>query len=280
MQKKKVKLRALEKKYSTVIFLDYIYHVKPDNLNFLPVYFADELKIKDHQALIKKMLRKKMLTKENGYFELTKVGASYVRINKDYVKLFHLASPYINLSKFEEMRKRDRFELQSFEKTTISLLYKKLIYYIKRENSNHVINIAITIGDMYVKLGNIEKALEYYIVALYYQVAGTEYYENFKKLESGKTSVKAMKKEYKSIFISYDLQNKIAAYKDVNYVPMVNLIYDNRLTHIRLLQKEEFLKLIGNIMNNEYSSTVFNKNRKQSYLKLIEYLSKQVKKGE
>ena len=274
MQKKKVKLRALEKKYSTVIFLDYIYHVKPDNLNFLPVYFADELKIKDHQALIRKMLRKKMVTKENGYFELTKVGASYVRINKDYVKLFHLASPYINLSKFEEMRKRDRSKLQSFEKTIISLLYKKLAYYIKRENSNHVINIAITIGDMYVKLGNIEKALEYYIVALYYQVAGTEYYENLKKLESGKTSVKAMKKEYKSIFIPYDLQNKIVAYKDVDYVPMVNLIYDNRLTHIRLLSKNDFMTLIRNIMEENYNSKSMNNMIKNSYMELIDKISK------
>ena len=265
----KIKKHALEKKYGTVVFLDYINHVKPENLNFIPVYFNDELKIKDCKQLTRKLMRKDILTTENDCIELTKKGISFIHRNEIYLKFFYLGSPYISLIEFEEMQKQNRAEQNSFEMTVISILFKKLGHYVKREESSHVIGIASTIGDMYEKEGDREQALEYYLMALYYQVAGIEFYDNFKKLNDGKLTEEVMKKSYRWTFVSHELLDNLKNYRDIKYDAMVSRIYDNRMTHIRLFSRGEFMNLVASIMDGEFNSAEFNKKRKKYYLELI-----------
>lgn len=277
LKKSKIKngIKNADSNYAMVVYLDYV-NTYPDlRAQREPGYFRDELSIGDLRSYTRKMSKAGYIVKEeDGKFKITSRGERLLRKYDDYIKFFNCAIPYLKIEDYEKAKESSKEDI-SFEGIMISLMLKKIEELSPDEDFQQIGNLHFEIGTLYANLEYKGQAMYHYLVSLYYEVSGLEYYEKFLDYINRKCERKELEARFDGVYISPHLASAIVELGEVYYEDMSNTVFKKNILSINLCSKEKFKQLVMNIIDNEFD---YNKWRGMFYIAYKDLLATADKK--
>lgn len=252
-EKKKSNSREAEELLAKVVFLDYVYkYCRGDKKFIQPNYFKEELKIEDSKMFEKKMIRDGYLVKKDDrLLSVTEKGMRFLEKNEDYIRFFNIAIPYISIEEYADYKKR-AFKA-SFEEIMITLLLNKIKEFKGEDDYEAVKNLHYEIGKLYHSTALYDaQAMYHYLISLYFQVNGLEYYDLFIMFMLGKKNKQSLENEYDGIYIDPHLVVSIKEIGRVYYDDMADAVYEKNPISINMCPLNKFKELINDIINDMY----------------------------
>lgn len=261
--------KEIQQEYAAVIFLDYIANFAEASHFNMPPYFKEELGINDIPLFTRRMVKKYYLkkTKAGGY-RVTEKGRAFTEKNSDYIRFFNLAIPYADIREYEETRKHIKGSFK-FEEVMITLLLKKIEFFRNEDDYASVRESHMEIAKLYEALSMKPQALYHYLSFLYFQINGLEYYDDFIGCISGAITAEELKNKYAGVYISVDVINKIKKLGDIYFDDMADRVYEKNKISINLCNKENFKRLVKEIISGDYKSVRWQDSFREYFYKVI-----------
>lgn len=239
--------------YALVVLLDYAdkYSLAEDISQ--PAYFRVELGIDDEVAFIRKAEKQKYIKKDNnGTFELTVKGEKFLEKYGDYLEFFNIATPYVNILEYEN-EKKNAGTNSTFEVTMITLLLKKIKQLEAKDDYEGVKNLHYDIGRLYEKIDYKGQAMYHYLVSLYFEVSGLNYYDKFLGYMTKKCSRKELESSYNYVYIDPNITKAINGLGQVYYGDMAEAVYEKNKISVNLCSKSKFEDLVNEIISGNFN---------------------------
>ncbi len=262
--------KKIEKKYAEVIFLDYIKRFSGKHEFSWPRYFSDELGIWDASVFQRHLLREGYIFRDReGEISLTEKGNRYVRQNEDYLKFFDLAVSYVDITEYEKARHAMKNETK-FEAVMITLLRGKINSFRAADDFRAVKELHFEVAKLYENLGMKPQAVYHYLTFLYFQTSGLEYYDRFVAYINGKISKDQLAASFAGIYINFDMINMLKDSEEIYYEEMSERVYDENPIRLNICTKNDFKKLVREIISGTYKNAVWQTTFKNNFMKLID----------
>lgn len=243
-----------EREYVISIVLDYVKRNAGyfSNDYFQPSYFNEELKIGDLKRLINRLTKQGLLSvNELGLVYLTEEGNRFLDEREDYVAFFNLASPYVKFKEYRKSKERTEGE-NRFETAMIKLFLRKLKEYQANNDYVAVKNIHFDLANLYGKVGYNESALYHYLICLYFDVNGMEYYEKFLGYMNKKLTKKELYNSFEYFCINPALNTSIKKFKEAFDISVIDKVYEENEISLVLCNKEKFAEIVDEILGNRF----------------------------
>lgn len=251
-EKKKNNSKEAETILAKVVFTDYVDKYCQGKKEFIqPTYFKDELKIEDLRSFEKRMIKDGYIKKNDG-LAVTEKGRKLLEQYNDYLRFFYLATPYADIVDYQKWKNKKRFSDTSFEETVITLLMEKLRYYQEKDDYIAVKNIHFEIGRLYRGASYDAQAMYHFLISLYFEVNGLEYYDRLLMFMVGKNTRKSLEAGYDGVYIDPHLVAAIQEIKDIYYEDMADAVYKKNPISINMCPLDKFKELIEDITAGSY----------------------------
>lgn len=264
--------KAVWGEYVRSVFLRYIaQHPDVDLQTFYPTYFQRELHITDSYMYIQRLARQGYLEKkEDGGIVLTEKGAA--AIQEEHTRFFDLASPYISyadyLAEKEALHSQEPFHI-----TMLSLMLKKSREYRMQDDYMAVKSVQLDAATLYEQAGIADRAMYSYLVSLYYDVSGMEYYEKLVKYAQGKKV--AVAKSFEVVCIRPQVQKGIFRMKEAYSPDMVEEIFEREQISMNLCSKKNFYLLVEELLGGKYAYTEWKSRFAAAYQEIVKDITAQ-----
>lgn len=257
----------LQKQYADVVFLDYI-NRRPVDINCdYPTYLKEELQISDSTKLVKKLIKNGYVAQKDEKLVLTKNGVAVLRENEDLARFFELGNLYVSI---QDYAARKALKPQkSFELLMIELLREKGEEYKAKDDFEAVRRLHFDIARLYEEADYPVQALHHYLLVLYFDVSGLEYYDILLRYIKGKCKRDKLMAKYDFIYIRPEVQAAVGRLKDYYDDEIVEWIYKNNGISINLCNKKHFIALVTDIMNGTYSEIEWQKYFRKVFVKIV-----------
>lgn len=262
--------------YAVVVFLDYIKKY-PITKHFLPPsYFKEELHIDDARALLRKLEKRKYIIKDkNGHFTITSKGERKINSNGDYLKFFETAVPYVDILDYNK-RKEEKYDI-SFEKIMIAVLLEKIKQLEEQDHYIGVKNLHYDIGELYYKIDFKGQAVYHYLVSLYFEISGLQYYDKFLDFIQGKCKKKDVEEIYEHNYIDPYIIESIIKVGDVYYDDMSDTVFERNKITINLCTREKFKELVNDIITQTYDTQKWQKYFRKTFNGMTNAIENEIK---
>lgn len=258
--------------YVRSIFLRYVEeHPDVDLQTFYPAYFQRELRISDSYMYIQRLIRQGYLEKkEDVGMALTEQGRE--AICEEHTRFFDLASPYISygdyLAEKEALQDQEPFHI-----VMLSLMLKKSREYRQMDNYMAVKSVQLDAAVLYEQAGITDRAMYHYLVSLYYDVSGLEYYAKLVKYAQGKKVAAA--KIFEGLGIRPQVQKGICRLKDVYSPDMVDEVFEREQISMNMCSKKNFRLLVEELRGGKYDYVVWRARFEAAYQEIVKSITAQ-----
>lgn len=251
-QKKKNNSKEAETILAKVVFTDYVDKYCQGKKELIqPDYFKEELKIEDPRSFEKRMIKDGYIKKNDG-MAVTEKGHKLLEQYKDYLSFFYLATPYADITDYQKLKDKKKSPETSFEEIMITLLMDKLRHYQGKDDYRAVENIHFEIGRLYRRASYDAQAMYHFLISLYFEVNGLEYYDRLIMFMLGKKTRKYLEAEYDGVYIDPHLVAAIQEIKDIYYEDMADAVYKKNPISINMCPLDKFKELIEGITAGSY----------------------------
>lgn len=246
------------KDYVRSVFLRYMSrHPSYRSVTTFPDYFQRELNISDGYRYVKQLLRQGFLEMDGeDTVALTQAGQN--AINENHIKFFEWSTPYVSYQEYstEHALRGTRYP---FEVVMNRLLLKKRKEFCETNNFTAIRDISLDIAQLYHALDNGEKALFYYLISLFYDISGLEYYQIIISYFDGKLTKKAVEEAFYGIAIRPSVIDGIRALNDYYQENMVHQIYLREPLDLQICPEDLMLELIADLQKGPYEYSQWKK---------------------
>ena len=250
--KKKEIVKEAGSLLAKVVFLDYVSKFCNGKEELVqPGYFKEELKIEDLRSFEKKMIKEGYL-KKSGSLKMTEKGYQLLDKNYDYLRFSSLAIPYADIRDYQRQTHKKKVSKASFEEIVITILLEKLKYYQEKDDYEAVKNIHFEVGKLYHCASYDAQAMYHYLISLYFEVSGLEYYDKLISFMIGQSSKKALEIDYDGVYIDPHIAQAIWEIKDVYFEDMADAVYDKNPININMCSLDKFKELVSDIISDKY----------------------------
>ncbi|MBQ0038732.1 MAG: hypothetical protein KBS74_08710 [Clostridiales bacterium] len=272
MKQKFSEKRKIWRDYARAIFLNYISGHPKLNATTYPAYFQQELGISDSHSYAKKMIRQGYLAwQEDDCVALTERGQA--AIAEDYMRFFDFASPYVTIYDFLDERERME-EDTSFEATMLSLLLKQMKVRKAEGDDQSVKNIHFDIGALYEGLGYQEDALHHYLMTLYYDISGMEYYDLLVAYVAKKVSRGEAQESFDGVCVEPRVMEGLLRLKEVCTPAMLDKAFGSETIRVNLCSRKDFNALVEDIFNGAYEYDTWMDRFRANFAAMLSYYAK------
>lgn len=253
-EKKQKKYKEAEDMLTKTVFLDYVAQYAGEEKAFAqPNYFKEELGIEAPGAFEKKLEKEGYLRREAGKtVRLTEKGLNLLEKHQDYIRFFNLAIPYVTAADYLEQKDKKKGKKASFEEVMITLLLEKVSEYEKKDDYETVGNLHFEIGRLYREASYDAQTLYHYLIALYFQVNGLEYYDALIGFMQGKRTKKGVESIYDGVYIDPHLVQAIAGLGSIYYDDMADAVYEKNPVNVNMCPPDKFKELAAEIAAGKY----------------------------
>ncbi len=256
--------------YVRSVFLSYIAnHPNVNQVTYFPTYFQRELNIADSYSYFKKQLKKGFLVREKkDVMRLSEKGREAVK--DEYIRFFDAVTPY--LSFFEYIEEKERMgDRESVELTMLSALLKKLQMLKNENNYIGVKDVHLDVAQLYEKAEIADQAMYHYLVSLYYDISGLEYYDDLILYARGKRKREQCEKAFCGICIRPEVMQGILRLKEVYDPRMVHDIFEREQIRINLCTERRMQMLAEDLCNGTYDYSSWRKYFEKNYRSMLQY---------
>ncbi len=237
--------------YVRSVFLRYIInHPEVNQASYFPPYFQSELKILDGYSYARKLLKKGYLTRGNkDILLLSDQGRRAIK--DEYLRFFDAATPYVTFSEY--IAEREQMNAQeSAEVIMLSVLLKKIKVLKSQNNYIAVKDVHLDVAQLYEQVGVPEKAMYHYLVSLYYDVSGLEYYDELILYAKGKHERKRAEKEFVGICIRPQVMQGLRRMNEAYDPRMIHEIFVREQININLCPEGRLQTLAAELCSGAY----------------------------
>lgn len=249
--KKINKIKKTQNIYAAAVVLNYIKHNHMDKYMSEPAYFREELAIGDFRIFLRKLINGGYIVKDKNVFKVTDKGERFILKYADYIDFFETATIYADITEYQDKKEELRRD-KRFEAVMISLLLQKIIDFEKKDDVIAVKNIHVEVGDLYNRLEYKGQALYHYLVALYFEVNGLEFYESFLKYINNQCTKIEFEESYVYIYIDPYIINAIASLGEIFYDEMADAVYKKNQISINMCTREKFKDMVEEIISGTF----------------------------
>ncbi len=266
--------------YVRSVFLRYIMdHPEANHMTSFPSYFQSELNISDGYTYLRKQLKKGYLVRKNkDVLLLTDKGKRAVK--DEYIRLFDATTPYVTFAEYVD-EKNLMSAQESVEVTMLSVLLKKIPVLKNKNNYIGVKDVHLDAAQLYEQADLAEQAMYHYLVSLYYDVSGLEYYDDLILYAKGKRTRVQSEKAFLGICIRPQVMQGICRLKEVYDPQMVHEIFEREQIRINLCTESRMQKLAVDLCKGTYDYGEWRKYFEKNYRSMLqhseEYREKKVK---
>ncbi len=255
--------------YVRSVFLRYIvYHPEVNQTTYFPSYFQSELNISDSHTYLKKQLKKKYLVKgKNDTLLLSDKGKEAVK--DEYIRFFDAATPYVTFSEYVDEKMLTE-EQESVEGTMLSILLKKLKSLKEKNNYIGVKDVHLDAAQLYEQADFAEQAMYHYLVSLYYDISGLEYYNDLLLYAKGKCKREQSQRAFRGICIRPQVIQGICRLKEGYDPQMVHEIFEKEQIGINLCTESRMQKLIEDFCNGTYNDSAWRQYFEKNYQSMLQ----------
>ncbi len=263
--------------YVRSIFLDYITkHPEVNQLTCFPAYFQRELNISDSYTYLKKLLKQGYLTRKSE--NVLAVSAKGKRaIMDEYIRFFEVSTPYVTFSEYTSEKIRMEGQ-ESVEVTMLSVLLKKIKPLQKANNYVGVKDVHLDVAGLYEQVGATDRAMYHYLISLYYDVSGLEYYDELLMYSKGKHKRAQSEQAFYGICIRPQVMKGIFRLKEAYNPQMVHEIFEKEQISINLCTESRMQELIEDLRNDAYDYSAWRKYFEKNYRSMLQVCEKYRKK--
>lgn len=258
----------IQKRYAEAVFLDYINKNSPGMASEYPSYLKDELHITDMRAFAKKLIRAGYAVQQNHHIVLTEAGEILLHKRENSVKFFELGNIYLSIQDY--VAKKAKKPNKSFEIIMIELLREKVEEYRKKDDYEAVKLLHMDIAALYESISFPLQALHHYLIVLYFDVSGLEYYDLMLRYANGQEKIEKVKASFDFVYIRPEVESGIKRLKDNYDKSIIDWIYEKNKISINLCNKSHFVALVKGIMNDELSELEWQEYFKRTFRKLVD----------
>ncbi len=238
------------KQYVQSVFIYHAMNNPEINLMDYPAYFQQELGIGDNRSFAKKLIR-------NGLAELTKQGG--IRITKageqacdqEDVEFFQFACPHVTIADYR-IRKSEMAENSSFEQVMFSLLYKKIGELFQKKEIKIVGDLCLEVAMLSERMEKYERAAQYYVKTLYYDLKGAEYSSLIADVEKGRCPRWEAVRRFDTIYIRSQVITGLQRLKECAIDKYVEDALNRKMLYYSYCKPEQFPHLVDEIVNGTY----------------------------
>lgn len=264
--------------YSVAVFLDFVNKRNISEDFFLPTYFREEFNIKEGKVFLSRMIKDGYLEKkEDSKIVLSEKGKTFLAKNEDYIRFFNYATPYTAVWEYERYRKHLEKNVP-FEKIMVDICFKKINNLKKKDDYIGVQNLYFDVAYLYETLGEDTQSIYNYLICMYLQISGLEYYDKFLEFIEGRCTVKALEAAYGNFYIDPRILEAIKRLKEFYSEDMVDTIYEKVYININLCKKEKFTTLVSEIIDGKFKEKEWQIYFREAFKRLIEVADKQKEK--
>ncbi len=263
----------LQKQYATVIYLDYINRNTVYPNSDFPNYLKEELHVLSSHAFVKNLMRNGFIAQRERQLMLTRIGISVLRQNQDYVRFFEFGN--FRLSIQEYMEKKSEKPQKSFERIIVELLREKAEICRANDDYESMRSLHLDIAKLYEADGYALQALHHYMITLYLDVSGLEYYDMLLLYIKGAYKKRTLLGKFDFIYIHPEIQAGIRRLKENYSDEIVDWIYEKNAININLCNKSHFIALVADIMNGKYVEANWQKYFRQAFERIVDMIDKE-----
>lgn len=260
--------KMLQDAFVRSIFLRYIdEHPETDKRTFFPIYFQQELGISDGYGYLRSLIHQKYLERdpERGIV-LTNLGRA--SIVENHLRFFDFAGPYVTYEEFQE-ESGQMAEGTTFEVVMLSLLLKKIKTLKEQDNYISVKDAHLDIATLYEELNIPDRAMYHYLVSLYYDVSGLEYYDQLAMFSQGKGERADAETAFNGVCIRPQVISGLRRQKEPCSPQVVDEIFSRESININLCTKANFLQLAEELRSGKYDYTAWRSRFSDAYWNLF-----------
>ena len=257
----------IQKEYAEAVFLDYINKKNPEINDDYSLYFKEELRIVEGRTFAKKMIRSGYAAVQNGKVVLTKSGRGLLHDREDLIRFFNLGNVYVTLQDYAA-RKKLRPQ-KDFEMIMTELLREKAVEFTEQDNYEAVGRLHLDIATLYEQASFPLQALHHYLITLYFDVSGLEYYDLLLHYMEGKYKKDKVKAQYDGVYFRPEVLAGIRRLKDSYENDIVDWVYANNQININLCNKSRFVCLTNDIVQNSFSELEWQAVFRQNFEKIL-----------
>ena len=268
--------KAVWAEYVRSVFLRYVaQHPEVDMQTFYPAYFLRELRISDSYMYIQRLVRQGYLEKQGkSGIALTEKGVE--AIAEEHTRFFDLASPYISFADY--LAEKEALQGQEpFHIVMLSLMLKKVKEYRQEDDYLAVKSVQLDAAMLYEQAGIRDRAMYHYLMSLYYDVSGMEYYDKLVKYAQGKNVNAA--KSFEVVCIRPQVQKGICRLKDEYDPAMVEEIFEREQISMNLCSKKNFCLLVEEIRGGQYNYPEWKARFAAAYQEIVKSIMDQYREG-
>lgn len=233
-----------------------------------PGYLKEELHITDMRMFAKKLIRAGYAVQRDQRIVLTETGEALLRKRENFVKFFELGNIYLTIQDY--VAKKEKKPNKSFEIVMIELLREKVEEYKKKDDYEAVKLLHLDIAALYESISFPLQALHHYLIVLYFDVSGLEYYDLMLRYANGQEKKEKVKAGFDFVYFRPEVESGIKRLKDNYDKSIVDWIYENNRISINLCNKSHFAALIKDIMSNEFSELSWQEYFRHTFRELVD----------
>lgn len=247
---------TVQSNYARSVFLRYVdEHPASAQYASFPMFMRDELGITDGHAYLRKMLHRGLLKRGEDSIVLTDAGRS--AIDQDDLRHFDLANPYVTIFEYRAAQQK-LGDGASFEKIMQTILLRKLPQMKEKDDFCAVEHIALDAAVLFKQDGQAQQAMKYYLIALYYETCGLEYYEKLVRLVHSKCKPESVKNDYRGICIQPEVVEGMHQLRDAFDPKMVDNIFQTEQIAINMVTRKDFTELARSLCDGSYDYNAWN----------------------
>lgn len=258
----------IQKKYAEAVFLDYINKNSPGMASEYPGYLKEELHITDIHVFAKRLIRAGYAVQQDQYIVLTEAGETLLHERENFVKFFELGNIYLTIQDYAA--KKAEKPNKSFEIIMIELLREKVDEYRKKDDYEAVKKLHLDIAVLYESISFPLQALHHYLIVLYFDVSGLEYYDLMLRYVNGREKMEKVKNSFDFVYIRPEVESGIKRLKDSYDKSIIDWIYENNKISINLCNKSHFVALVEDIMNDKLTELGWQEYFRHTFRKLVD----------
>lgn len=272
--------------YTATMLLKYIENNSSEFDFCRTKHFGSDINISKNKILLSKLLKSGYIRKnENisiistvegrkfiseGTLLLTEKGRIFLSEHEDFTEFYNFKMSYAGFCDYQRIKRQQKNKAESFEAVMIMLLLRKINERKKDDDYIGVKELHFTVGELYEKISYKPQAMHHYLISLYYDVSGLEYYDNFLEYIEDKETEVRLKETYKGIHIDSQTIANINKNKDVYHDDMVDSIYEKNPISINLCTRANFKKLIFDILNDGFEYDKWQETFSEAFNRMIE----------
>ena len=264
--------RKVRSGYARSVFLRYVEdHPASAQYSSFPLFIREELGISDGHVYLHRMLRQGLLERTKEGAALTEEGRK--AIDRDDIRFFDLANPYVTIYEFRaELEKQG--DGATFESAMLAVLTRKIPLMKSRDEYLAVENISLDAAVLFENSGQPRQAMHYYLMALYYETCGLEYYEKLVRLVHSKCKKDSVKNDYRGVCVHPEVVDGMHRMRDAFDEKMVEELFQSERIAINMLSRKDFMTLAKSLCEGTYDYNKWNAKYGKNFTHVLEQAEK------